>query len=101
MLYSPVPHLFALALGSVCLVACSSSKSTTEAETFTLTTPEITVPAGQERYECFAKTLDEDIAVDRFDFIGSSSVHHVFLSRTLVPEPAGLSECNVIFKQSW
>jgi hypothetical protein len=101
MPHFPVPHVFALALGSLCLVACSSSKSTSEAEAFTLTTPEITVPAGQERYECFAKTLDEDIAVDRFDFKGSSSVHHVFLSRTLVPEPEGLSECNVIFKQSW
>jgi len=101
MRQSSFRRVSAFALSLLSLVACSNSKNTTQAETFTLTTPEITVPAGQERYECFSKTLDEDIAVDRFDFVGSPSVHHVFLSRTLAPEPEGLSECNVIFKQTW
>jgi hypothetical protein len=92
---------------SIPLAACSSSGSSgntppsTAPSTFTLTTPEITVPAGQERYVCFSKTLDEDLAVDRFDFEGQTVVHHVFLSRTIAPEPDGLSECNVIFKQTW
>jgi hypothetical protein len=96
------------------LGACSSSGTPALAPTpdamtdgptdpllFTLTTPEITVPASQERYVCFSKTFDEDVAIDRFEFTQTPAVHHVFLSRSLVREPEGLSECNVIFKQTW
>jgi hypothetical protein len=105
MLDRPVPRVLAVVLGSVCLAACSSSNGNgppkIDAPSFTLTTPELTVAAGEERYTCFSKTLDEDIAVDRFDFTGDPVVHHVFLSRAIVAEPEGLSECNVIFKQTW
>ena len=105
MLTRPVPRTFFVVLGSVCLAACSSSNNGNGASamtpTFTLTAPEITVAPGEERYVCFGKTLDEDIAVDRFDFAADPAVHHVFLSRAIVPEPEGLSECNVIFKQTW
>ena len=97
-------RFFGVLFISTSLAACGSSGSPTPStapSNFTLTTPEITVPAGEERYVCFSKTLDEEFAVDRFDFEGQSVVHHVFLSRSIVPEPEGLSECNVIFKQTW
>ena len=91
--------------GFSCLTACSNSNGNgtppIAAPTFTLTTPDITVPAGQESYVCFSQTLDEDIAVDRFEFTQTQFVHHVFLSRAVAPEPEGLSECNVIFRQTW
>ena len=100
MLTSSARHTVIFAAFS--LLACSSEATKTESpEAWDFTTGEIEVAAGEERYVCFAKTLEEDIAVDRFDFVGSSSVHHVFLSRTLAKEPEGLSECNVIFKQTW
>ena len=99
--------LLPLVLGSACFGACSSKShdapldASSGAGTFTLTTPDIVVAAGEEKYVCFAKTLDEDVAVDRFDLTANPVVHHVFFSRTLAPEPDGLSECNVIFKQTW
>lgn len=92
-------------VGSASLSACSSKHNdaapATGAATFTLTTPDIVVGAGEEKYVCYAKTLEEDVAVDRFELAENAVVHHVFLSRTLAPEPEGLSECNVIFKQTW
>lgn len=96
-------RFFALVLGFVSLGACSSGSGTPPigAAPFTLTTPDITVPASAERYVCFSKTLDEDIAIDRFEFTQLPLVHHIFLSRAIAPEPEGLSECNVIFKQTW
>ncbi|HEX9297561.1 MAG TPA: hypothetical protein VF881_17085 [Polyangiaceae bacterium] len=105
MFYRPSPRLLVFILGSIYLGSCSSNSSsgtpTNDATSFTLTTPEITVMSGQERYVCFSKTLDEELAVDRFDIAGDPVVHHIFLSRSIAPEPEGLSECNVIFKQTW
>jgi hypothetical protein len=86
---------------SACGNGSNAGPTPTVTATYTLSTPEITVPAGQEKYVCFARTLDEDLSVDRFDFEGQTVVHHVFLSKTIVPEPDGISECNVIFKQTW
>jgi hypothetical protein len=97
--------LLSLLAGSTSFGACSSHKSdpsnTDGAPSFTLTTPDIVVAGGTEKYMCFAKTLDADVAVDRFELAANATIHHVFLSRTLAPEPEGLSECDVIFKQTW
>jgi len=57
--------------------------------------------AGQERYVCYTRTLDADLAVDRFDYAAKSYVHHIFFSRTLQPEPDGVSECDVLFRTTW
>src|SRR5436190_10970876 len=110
MLASASYRVLAIIFVSSGLAACSSSTATQmtappdanpDPSVFTFTTPEITVAAGQERYVCFSKTFDEDVAIDRFEFTQTTAVHHIFLSRALVPEPEGLSECNVIFKQTW
>jgi hypothetical protein len=95
-----IGSLVSLVLGA----GCSSSTPVTpppEASTFTLTTDKFEVPAGQERYLCYARTLDEDLAVDRFDYAAPPVVHHVLVARTLTPEPDGLSECDVLFRTSW
>jgi hypothetical protein len=103
MLTSASRHCFTVIFAALALAACDGDKGTniSAAESFDLTTPEIEVAAGTEKYVCYTKTLEEEVAVNRFDFEGSSTVHHVFLSRSLKKEPEGLSECNVIFKQTW
>ena len=50
---------------------------------------------------CYAKTLDSDVSIDRFQYAGVPFVHHIFLSRALAPEPEGVSECDVLFKTTW
>jgi hypothetical protein len=69
--------------------------------TYTIQTPSIAIPASGERYVCYAKTLEQDLAVDRFDYAVKDYVHHMFFSRTTAPEPDGISECDVVFKQTW
>jgi hypothetical protein len=66
-----------------------------------LRTEEFTVPAGEERYVCYAITLDEEMVVSGFHAPGIPVVHHSSLMRALVPEPEGLSECPVLFKVTW
>ncbi len=65
-----VSRLAAVA-GLVLAAGCSSdedkSKSGSPAE-FVLKTTEFQVPAGEEKYLCYAKTLEEDMVVDRFDY---------------------------------
>jgi hypothetical protein len=56
---------------------------------------------GQERYLCFAKTLDEDMTVGAYSNEGQPFVHHVIFARTRSPEPDGFSECNTGFRNSW
>jgi len=56
---------------------------------------------GQERYLCFAKTLDEDMTVGAYSNEGQPFVHHVIFVRTTAPEPDGFSECNTGFRNSW
>jgi hypothetical protein len=96
---------FAFALAPSVLAACGNSNSggmpPAGPPSFTLTTPEITIGPGEEKYVCYSQTIDEELAVDRFDFTTSEALHHVFLSRTIAPEPDGLRECNVIYKQTW
>jgi hypothetical protein len=81
--------------------SAQGSANGTAAATYAMQTPVVTVAAGQERYVCYAKTLDQDLAVDRFDYAVKKYVHHLFLSRAMQPEPDGLSECDVLFRTSW
>ena len=64
-------------------------------------TEPITLPAGKESYTCFAATLDKDVAIDGFSKGTQGFVHHIQFNQTLLPEPEGLSECNVLFKLTW
>src|SRR5258708_6812770 len=89
-------------LAIVASSGCSSSSSPAPSSSvFSYKTPTVTVSPGQERYVCYAQTLAEDLQIDRFDYAVVPGVHHVFFSRTLAPEPNGLSECDVLFKTTW
>jgi hypothetical protein len=66
-----------------------------------LRTAPFTLDPGQERYLCYATTLDQDIVVDSYTHEAQPFVHHVVFVRTNAPEPDGFSECNVLFRTSW
>jgi hypothetical protein len=68
---------------------------------FTITTDELVVASGAEKYLCFAQTLDRDLVVDRFVFTKTEAVHHLLLAKNTIPEADGLSECDVLFRNSW
>ena len=87
-----------LALGGCSSGGSSPAQDTT---TFSLETPSVTVDANKEKYVCYAKTLDADLTIDRYDYASVPFVHHVVVARTLAPEPDGVSECNVLFKTTW
>ncbi len=98
--------LTSCALLACALPGCASSSSSptstnTSASTYTIQTPTLTIKASSEKYICYAKTLEEDLAVDRFDYAVKDYVHHVFFSQTTAPEPDGVSECDVAFRQTW
>jgi hypothetical protein len=64
-------------------------------------TDEITVEAGAERFVCFAADVPEDLVIDGYRHEAQSQVHHVIFSRAMAPEPDGLAECDVLFRNSW
>jgi len=70
-------------------------------DAFLLETDEFTVPAGSERYLCYATSLEEDVAVDGFFYSAQPVVHHFLLSKTMGAEPDGFSECDVLFRFTW
>lgn len=70
-------------------------------ESLTLTTDEFSLDAGQEKYLCFATTLDEDAVVDAYSSEAQPFVHHIVFVRTLKPEPDGFAECDTLFRDTW
>ena len=99
-----IPVAFAALTFAALTSGCTPSPPPEEPpaeDIFTLTTDEITVPAGAEQYTCYAKTLDRDIVVDRFNFEQSNAVHHLLLARTTLAEKEGLSDCPVLFRNTW
>ncbi|HLK40959.1 MAG TPA: hypothetical protein VKU41_29615 [Polyangiaceae bacterium] len=102
---------FSKLLGSALVIAgaagCGSgsktptTSSTPSSDAFSISTPAVTVAAGEERYVCYAKTLDSDVSVDSFSYVGVPLVHHVFFSRAMAPETEGVTECDVLFKTTW
>jgi hypothetical protein len=56
---------------------------------------------NQERYLCFAATLDEDLTVSGYAAQNAPFVHHLILVRTSAPEPDGFAECDVAFRNTW
>jgi hypothetical protein len=71
------------------------------AQVFDWSTEKFSLGAGQERYLCYAKTLQEDLVINGYNSVGDRFVHHLILSRASAPEPEGFAECNVAFKNSW
>ncbi|MEZ4371996.1 MAG: hypothetical protein R3B07_14275 [Polyangiaceae bacterium] len=94
----------AVVVAALAIASCSSSESSPESDPNTLVVQSdaVTVPAGSERYMCYAHTLTEDVYVDRFDYSARPIVHHFLLAKTLTPEPEGLTDCSdVLFRFSW
>lgn len=71
------------------------------AQWYTYEAGPFTVPAGKERYFCFAHTLPEDMDVDEIVLESRPVVHHVVYSKTGFPDPDGFFECNVLFQDNW
>jgi hypothetical protein len=96
-----VPRSLVAALAAPLFFACSSKSSSPSSSAYAVTVPSVTIVAGTEKYLCYAVTLDEDLAVDRFEYTAKNYVHHLIFAQTTVPEPDGLNECNVAFRTSW
>lgn len=56
---------------------------------------------GQESYLCYATTFDEAVDIRRFEVDATLGVHHMVVARTLAPEPEGMAECDVLFRNTW
>jgi hypothetical protein len=57
--------------------------------------------ANQERYLCFAATIDDDRTVNGYFTQNAPFVHHLIFSRASVPDPEGFSECDIAFRNTW
>jgi hypothetical protein len=72
------------------------------ADFVTWSTEEFSLEPGQERYLCFASSLDEDLVINGYNTLGGQPyVHHLIFARTRTPEPEGFEECDVAFRNSW
>lgn len=94
----------ALVCAALVMAGCSSDEAKPKgggSAEYVLKTTSFDVPAGQEKYLCYAQTLDEDLVIDRFDYAARPVIHHFLLSKAITPEPEGFSECNVLFRSSW
>ncbi len=96
-------RLFLLTLVCVVFFGCSDDAAPEEAgrPTLDLVTDDFTVGAGQERFLCWTQTVEQDMRIDRFDYAARPVVHHLLVSRSLVPVEDGLSECDVLFAPTW
>jgi len=88
---------------SVALVGCSDDAASEDPPraTIDLASDPFTVPAGEERYFCWTQTIERDVRIDRFDYAARPIVHHLVVSRSLVPQEDGFSECDVLFAPTW
>lgn len=64
-------------------------------------TETFSVEAGQERYLCYAKTLEEDLVINGYSVPRQPFVHHLIFARANAPEPEGFAECDIAFRNSW
>jgi hypothetical protein len=64
---------------------------------------EIELEPGDEKYMCWAENLpaDSDVVIRKIRGDYGPGTHHVFFAWTLAPEPAGTTECPVLFKTTW
>jgi hypothetical protein len=64
-------------------------------------TDEFDLAPGQERYLCFAKTLDQDAVIQGYSSKAQKFVHHLIFARTRAAEPEGFAECDTAFRSTW
>lgn len=72
-----------------------------DAQMLTFTTDRVKINAGEEKFVCYAAPMMEDAVIDAYSHAAQPFVHHVVFARTLAPEPDGLSECDVLFRNTW
>lgn len=68
---------------------------------YVMRTEKFTIEPGQERYLCYATTLDEDLVIGGYSSKAQAFVHHLVFVKPLAPEPEGFSECNTLFRMTW
>jgi hypothetical protein len=65
-------------------------------------TGEFELGPGQERYLCFASTLEQDVVVNAFATRGQPFVHHLIFSRSSsAKDKLGFEECDTAFRNGW
>ncbi|HEX6243361.1 MAG TPA: hypothetical protein VFZ61_20750, partial [Polyangiales bacterium] len=65
-------------------------------------TAEFELGPDQERYLCFASTLEADAVVNAFATKAQAFVHHLIFSRSNSPEDKlGFEECDTAFRSGW
>lgn len=64
-------------------------------------TEAFSIEQGKEKLLCYAKTLDQDLVIDGFDFQPQPLVHHLLFVHAQAKEPEGFSDCNVLFRPTW
>lgn len=62
-----------------------------------------TLQPGEEKYFCYTVNLpaDRDIALTKLTPTYGEATHHILVAQTIIPEPEGFSECNVLIRTSW
>jgi hypothetical protein len=87
---------------AVVLVGCTSSSQDDGQHVDLVSTP-YTLQPGEEKYFCYAMNLpaDRDIALTKITPTYGAGTHHILFSQSIVPEPDGFSECNVLIRTTW
>jgi hypothetical protein len=90
----------------VCLAllsACGGSKASfpPPANGVQLKSDPYTLQPQDEKYYCYTKTVDHDVAATEIDVDAGTLVHHLAVFYTIAPEPDGFSECPSLIKQTW
>ena len=98
LLVVPVVVLASLAMSCS---ASSSSSSSNAGPVFSVTSTQYTLAPGDEKYFCYAMTLDKDTVVTSFTPTWGAGTHHILLVQALEAEPEGMSECKVLTKNTW
>jgi hypothetical protein len=81
--------------------ARESDSKPAELAPYVMKTEKFTLDPGQERYLCYATTLDEDLVIGGYSSKAQSFVHHLVFVKPLAPEPDGFAECDTLFRMTW
>jgi hypothetical protein len=82
-------------------VGCASQSLAASGSERVLIEAQYSLAAGEEKYLCFTTTLQADTAIAAFKPTYGTLVHHLVLSYTTSPEPAGTFECPIRSKPTW
>ncbi len=95
----------AVSLFAGSMVSCSSKSQGTTADTaantLVIASDAYTLQPGEEKYFCYATTLQEDTVFNGFAPTYGKATHHILLAEAIAGEKEGFSECNVLFKNTW